>query len=537
MQQVNPDSAISFIENNLSAANQKIDLKTNIELNKILALSYYQKSEIAKSMDLYQLILKKSSDINDSLSMAEAYKEIGRCYGDFWEFNQAIKHLNTSLNIYHNLNDLNGIASVYGIMAILYGQQKRFAESEKYYLDCLKLYQETNNAGKYASTCNNYALLLIELKQWKAAEHYLNIALNEKSKKDNHYYLAGLYTSFVKLYLSTEQSSKCDKYLDLLKQKGEYLNNKECIVLYYLYKSMNTKNPRIALTYLNTAEDRAKDIKISSIDLKILHQQKIRNAKIGNFERAYSYSEKIVQLKDSLFNNQRQVQISRMESLFENEKKAHEIKLLEKNNDLIRTRQNASIAVSVIFILFFISSIFYYRNHIKKKNLLIETERKLASIEIENSKIKTSELERDLEQKSKELTRFTLNLIEKNNQLEEIKQQLNKMMSKSEQVAPDLNKLQNLINFSIQSDASWTEFKILFENVNRDFFIRLKEKHPDLSQSEVKLCALTWLNLSIKDVASLLNIGPDSVKTARHRLRKKLNLQTEENLYNYIQNV
>ncbi|MEZ5012275.1 MAG: LuxR C-terminal-related transcriptional regulator [Bacteroidales bacterium] len=72
------------------------------------------------------------------------------------------------------------------------------------------------------------------------------------------------------------------------------------------------------------------------------------------------------------------------------------------------------------------------------------------------------------------------------------------------------------------------------EEANRDFFIRLKEKFPDLSEKEKRLAAYIRLNLSTKDVASLLNIAPKSVEINRYRLRKKLGIDPGINLTEFI---
>jgi DNA-binding CsgD family transcriptional regulator len=73
--------------------------------------------------------------------------------------------------------------------------------------------------------------------------------------------------------------------------------------------------------------------------------------------------------------------------------------------------------------------------------------------------------------------------------------------------------------------------------VHKNFFTKLKENHPELSSSELKLAALVRLNLNLKESATILGISPESVKTSRHRLRKKLNLGEEQNLADYLLSV
>lgn len=77
-------------------------------------------------------------------------------------------------------------------------------------------------------------------------------------------------------------------------------------------------------------------------------------------------------------------------------------------------------------------------------------------------------------------------------------------------------------------------FKDAFEMADGQFFKNLKEKHENLSPNDLKLCAYLRLNLSSKEVSQLINISPKSVEVKRYRLRKKLGLDNNENLANYI---
>ena len=70
-----------------------------------------------------------------------------------------------------------------------------------------------------------------------------------------------------------------------------------------------------------------------------------------------------------------------------------------------------------------------------------------------------------------------------------------------------------------------------------DFFRSLAAVCPELGPKERKLCALIRLNLNIKEAAAILGISPDSVKTARHRLRKKLNMGSEESILDVLMHI
>ncbi|MEG2177611.1 MAG: hypothetical protein RRY15_01870, partial [Bacteroidales bacterium] len=86
-----------------------------------------------------------------------------------------------------------------------------------------------------------------------------------------------------------------------------------------------------------------------------------------------------------------------------------------------------------------------------------------------------------------------------------------------------------LKEFSPNKD--WSEFQMYFEQVNSGFFQKLEASYPGLTPNEMRLCALISLNLSAKEIASLTNRTFQSVGTAKFRLKKKMNLSPEVNLY------
>ena len=71
-------------------------------------------------------------------------------------------------------------------------------------------------------------------------------------------------------------------------------------------------------------------------------------------------------------------------------------------------------------------------------------------------------------------------------------------------------------------------------SVNSDFFNKLKDQHPDLTPNELKLCAYLKMNLSTKEIAQLMNITIKAVEVGRYRLRKKLAIKPDINLYDYL---
>jgi DNA-binding CsgD family transcriptional regulator len=158
----------------------------------------------------------------------------------------------------------------------------------------------------------------------------------------------------------------------------------------------------------------------------------------------------------------------------------------------------------------------------------LKTKEELFSALEEQKRLKEIQFQNDLEHKESQLSAITLQMLQKNELLEEIKEITRKKEATSGE------QLSRIVNSHFAQDSNWNDFDKYFESVNKNFYTKLKLNYPKISSNDLKICALIKLNLSIKEMASILNISPDSVKTARHRLRKKLDLSTEDNLTEFI---
>ena len=125
-----------------------------------------------------------------------------------------------------------------------------------------------------------------------------------------------------------------------------------------------------------------------------------------------------------------------------------------------------------------------------------------------------------------QLELFTQNLIEKTNLIEQLQQQVNRRTLTVEQ--QDL--ISGISNLTILTEADWEKFKTIFEKIYPGFFIHLKEKVHDITLAEQRMAALTRLQLSINQIASILGISPNSVYKTKQRLRQRLHLDPEKSI-------
>ena len=169
-----------------------------------------------------------------------------------------------------------------------------------------------------------------------------------------------------------------------------------------------------------------------------------------------------------------------------------------------------------------------------------EQQKLLREKTLENEKrivqLKNDALQSDIKSKSKQLANNAMALVKKNESLQEIKKEL--MINKeSFQNYYAYKKLLKKVDNSIVLKDEWEVFEYNFNQVHDEFFIKLKEKHPKLTSKDLKICAYIKMNLSSKEIAPLLNISVRGVETHRYRLNKKLNLDNDISMADYLLNI
>ncbi|WP_183556987.1 triple tyrosine motif-containing protein [Mucilaginibacter sp. SP1R1] len=150
--------------------------------------------------------------------------------------------------------------------------------------------------------------------------------------------------------------------------------------------------------------------------------------------------------------------------------------------------------------------------------------------------LKNDNLETELNYKNKELATITMHLVERGRILLNIKEELAANIKKLNQ--PDLThefrSVFKLVSDTEKKDDDWNHFAIYFDQVHNNFLSIMKARFPGLSPTDLKLCAYLRLNLTSKEIAQLMNISLKGVEISRYRVRKKLALATEVNLYYFL---
>jgi ligand-binding sensor domain-containing protein/DNA-binding CsgD family transcriptional regulator len=202
-----------------------------------------------------------------------------------------------------------------------------------------------------------------------------------------------------------------------------------------------------------------------------------------------------------------------------------------------------------IYVLILLGLI-YYANRQHRKKLLKQKEqyeekqqqlKYLHQLELEKNekeivKLKNDKLEAEIEHKNSELANSAMHLVQKREMLGKIHDDLHGLLKKidNEHISNEFKKVLKILVQDNKVDDTWEHFAHHFDKVHSDFLVVLKNRYPALTANELKLCAYLRMNLSSKEIAQLLNISIRGVEIGRYRLRKKLGLSKETNLFEFL---
>jgi len=237
----------------------------------------------------------------------------------------------------------------------------------------------------------------------------------------------------------------------------------------------------------------------------------------GDHNMAYAYVDSFLVYTDSLkkINDSRIINQAKLK--VEVEQHASELKLLEARRSREILIRNGALAILILSGM--IAGLFYNRQRMKRKK------------ELELADLHKARAEDELKNAQKELLVFTQMLKEKNELIENFRNEIEHLHHTGQMQAEERTEhLNQLLNSTILTEDDWKEFRLLFDKVYPGFFIRLKEKMADLSPADTRLIALTKLQLAPKEMAAMLGLTYEAIKKSRQRLRKKINLPEEGNL-------
>ena len=201
--------------------------------------------------------------------------------------------------------------------------------------------------------------------------------------------------------------------------------------------------------------------------------------------------------------------------------------------------------ILIVTILICIIVILYLINKSKDKTLKSKELHEIRQNKEQSKRIaaeeeKSKEMQKEIDRRNRELTTYTLEKMRFNEQITDINTELKKVLLEINPRSKEhKERLQNLLNklLLLENNTNWEEFQYYFEQVHPQFYEKLGTAYPTLTPKEKRLCAFISLGLSTKEIASITFREVRSCESSRNRLRKKLGVEPDIDLTNFIRQI
>lgn len=435
---------------------------------------------------------------------AQLYSLMGRVYSKLGDYNKGIELNDKATSIFKSLGDSASVAGCYNERGVMHYLLDEFVVAEKFLQRALTINRAQRNLKEIATNLNNLCLYQGDTEK-KLSLIQEAIAINKNL--DAQWSLGENYNNMGKQYYFSEQYPQA---LEALQKAYEYARNigaKELICDNYEYSSWvyaAIGDYKQAYTRLSQMYALSKELQSSN--------------KLRNIEQEISYK----RYQDQKYATEMQEQ-------------TYKIELLKRNLCFLGS----------VLVLGLAFSIFLYKWYKRRKGLqLIEaryqlelSQRELSELKLHQQELELQNIQNALDSSQQEVTSFAVFLRSRNELLDKIREMIKEGYKMDNQtLIPHLKKVNAYISQYQSGDKTNNALLLNIEDKSKEFIERLTKEHPNLTQGEKYLATMLRVNLSTKEISMISGNSPKTINMNRYRLRKALNLPTEKDLVEYLQN-
>lgn len=457
----------------------------------------------------YYEVAKLAELIKDTLHIGLARYNLATIHYHLNKIEEAKSFNLEAQKVFKALMMEDKLVNCYIQFAVMCNAEGNFEIGKKYMEQAIDYYTLKNNTYNLAICYNNLGYVLAEEEKYQEAIEVYQKAALFSMQNNGQFGLAARLGNIGEIFLRMSKLDSAKYYLDSSMVIANRVEGKESVVLNY----------RRFINYFYAKEE---------------------------IDSVIAYSDKLLELNTELLELESKEIVKALEDKHQNE-----LELIEVHSELDISEENVRLAqrekvltywvlffVIIISIIIIVTTYLLYQKQKKirsqetalyeKEKQFLESENKLAALELKHKEEQQEKLENELEYKKKELMQFSLNLKEKINLVEEIKNLLDDVKLNQVPNPKTIKKVNLLLQYTANNQQLEIEKRI--EEINSSFFYKLKTTYPKLSQDDIKLASLLLLNFSSKEISNVINIEPKSVDMKRYRLKKKMNLDSKVDL-------
>ncbi|AXG73881.1 hypothetical protein DVK85_06355 [Flavobacterium arcticum] len=529
----NPDSCIYYFKKSLKYLDKYPKNRLRSLMN--LCIGYRNKGEYEKSLKHLDESLILSKKIKDNIATGKVYGEMASNYNYMLQYDKSIDYLLQSIQIFSRENSTANLMAARQKLANTYLATENFEFAADLYKETLIGFKKTGMEKNYYITLVNLAEAYIRMERYTEAKKALQDAASgvEKfgdkelsgiaySKIGNIEYKEGHNKKALKFYKKAFNSLVENKSTRILRIAGEYIN---ILNIEKRYKE--------ALDIIARAEPyRDNSVINSNIQDRMVYVEAIADtySHTGDTQKAFIEYKNTIAIKDSIASSDTKAAVKEIQAKFQTKLQREKNLALEANNKALKQKVEKEhiIMLSYIFgsIIIMILILAFLRSYWLKTKLQKE---ELKSIEAENKLIKqhhqheqelTNAQKQIINEKQRELTATTL-------QMANYQDNINTILDKCKKEEVNITSLKKELQQLLKQKDYWKQFETRFNNLHPEFEKTLSNKFSKLTKNDIEFCSLLKLNLTNKEIASLLQISHESTITKKYRIKKKMEINDD----------
>jgi len=493
-----------------------------------LGALYSNKGKYPEAIEHYEQAMSIAKKQNNSNKISYILQNLGLCYDANGDLQKGVDMIFDGIKLLINKDDQKAIAKAYQHLGRMMIKWHNFKDADQYLQQAVKLHQETKFEVEESIDYINLIVSKYHQQEADSALIYLEKlnAIPTLKASTNNQCMYFLNKAYVYLNLQNKPllaKENMQKAIELVKK-----TNSPSIQTYIqklqgsYYLAMDSIEQ--AKIHLVNAWANHKSINMLTDQVSIAKQLATAYKKLHQSDSAYYYLQKADSINAKLHLRENVLTLYKKDNDF--------IVYLAKKEQAVLTTENKRLSnriilIRIFYILLSASVIGFLIIYLKKRTKRFKSE------------IYKKDSDRKQLQKQSKLDK---SIIDKNNKLIQAKEtiiaELNEKLLNSKfnaKSTSEFNEIEALLNAKLTTEEDWDQYLQLFTLKNPTFIPELKNRFPNLSRNEIKIFTLVKLGLTTREMAGILMISISSVNTARYRLRKKLNLDSDQKIEDIIE--
>ena len=483
----------------------------------------------AAAITLLEGMEGRVKESRDTLRMISWHIHMSRSYNNFDDKAEALKHLSLAQELNNLVNDAFHQGQIIRLKAGIAWEERDLPKSLKYNQEAAKIFEGLGSYGVLTAVYSDIIALYESMNDPSPSYAY-------RKKLSQAHMLEGCERCYF-----TNELNRCFYQI----QQGQFESAKTLADSLITYAQKNNIDAAHA-TYLKGLcyrglEDYPTAIKIIEEAFEMAREVR-HNGKSqfyahalyqsyywkDKFEPALEWFKVYSTFKDSVYNEKKATEIAVYEARLEALEEQRKVEELEAKIQISKQKKRLLWVLFGSIFLALITGIYILRNKARMK----EKEQRLI---IEKLELDQLLLQQKLQFKEKEVTSQLLNLAQKNSVLQDIYGDLEAI--KTDPDPRGISRVLRFVERNFSDNEQWQALLSSFQTIHASFYEKLKGLSDQLSSNDLRLASLIRLNMNSKEIGSLLNISDEGVKKARYRLRKKIGVDSETNIHDYILNL